>query len=57
MECDYCIDIGPAEDGVRSDGIEQILCSRDGLFGDCYINERKINFCPMCGRKLVSTDA
>lgn len=49
MSCDYCIDPHPAEDCILADGTERILCSRDGLFGDCYIMERKVNFCPMCG--------
>lgn len=52
MSCDYCNDQHPAKDCVFPDGNEQILCSRDGLFGDCYIMERKVNYCPMCGEPL-----
>lgn len=47
--CDYCNDPSPHRDCVLPDGTEQFLCSKDGLFGDCYINERRIHFCPMCG--------
>ena len=50
--CEYCNDISPCQEGVLPDGTEQILCSKDGLFGQAYIYARKINFCPMCGRKL-----
>lgn len=53
LECSYCNDPQPYRDCVLQDGLEQILCSRDGLFGDCYINERRIQFCPMCGRPLT----
>lgn len=51
--CDYCNDPNPARDCILPDRTEQFLCSRDGLFGDCYVNTRKINFCPMCGHPLT----
>lgn len=51
--CRYCNDPQPYRDCVLPDGTEQFLCSKDGLFGDCYINERRIQFCPMCGRPIT----
>lgn len=55
-KCEYCNDISPCHGGVLPDGTEQILCSKDGLFGQAYIYARKINFCPMCGRPLKGAD-
>jgi hypothetical protein len=51
--CEYCNEPEPAKDCILPDGTEQFLCSRDGLFGDCYINTRKISYCPMCGKPLA----
>lgn len=50
--CDYCNDPSPNRDCVLPDGTEQFLCSRNGAFEDCCINERSIRFCPMCGKPL-----
>ena len=54
IDCEYCVDIYPARDCVLPDGIERILVSYDdGTFlGKPLIHERKIKFCPMCGRKI-----
>lgn len=53
-ECDYCEDISPASDCVLPDGTERMLVSYDdGTFlGKPFIYERKIKFCPMCGREI-----
>lgn len=53
--CSYCTDPAPYRDCVIEDGLEQFLCSRDGFFGDCYINTRKIEYCPYCGRPLTDS--
>lgn len=53
--CEYCGDPSPHRDCIIGDNVEQFLCPRDGLFQDAYINQRKIEFCPYCGRPL--TDA
>lgn len=55
-ECDYCEDIHPARDCVLADGTERMLISyNDGTFlGKPFIYERKIKFCPMCGRELTT---
>lgn len=53
--CEYCGDPEPNRDCIipySNYGIERILCSRDGILLDCYIMERVVKFCPMCGRKL-----
>lgn len=51
MGCDYCNSPHPARDCVLPDCTEQILCS-EGFLKNAYIMERKINYCPMCGRPL-----
>ena len=55
--CEYCNEdnIHPARDCILPDGIERMLVVVDnGTFmGKTYIHERKINFCPMCGRQVV----
>lgn len=53
--CEYCGEPSPHHDCVIDGNVEQFLCSRDGLFGDAYINTREINYCPFCGKPL--TDA
>lgn len=53
--CEYCGEPSPHHDCVIDVNVEQFLCSRDGLFGDAYINTREINYCPFCGKPL--TDA
>jgi hypothetical protein len=56
--CDYCYEIHPARDCVSQDGTERFLMSYDDgtLLGKPFVYERKINFCPMCGKKLNSED-
>lgn len=49
--CNYCNYPHPARNCVLPDCTEQILCSK-GFLKNAYIMERKINYCPMCGRKL-----
>lgn len=53
-ECSYCNDIHPARDCVLEDGTERMLVVYDdgSFLGKPFIHERKIKFCPMCGRKL-----
>lgn len=53
-ECDYCMDIHPARDCVLPDGTERILVVYpDGTFlGKPFVYERKIRFCPVCGREV-----
>ena len=53
-ECDYCEGIHPARDCVSQDGTERFLVFYDDgtLMGKPYIYERKIKFCPMCGKEL-----
>lgn len=54
--CDYCNDPHPCADCVLPDGTERIICSNGiSLFRDCFINERKIDFCPYCGRPLTES--
>lgn len=50
--CSYCNDPHPAADCILPGGVEQMLCSKSGLFGDCFIHERHIDYCPMCGKPL-----
>ena len=52
--CEYCNDPHPARDCVLPDGTERFLAGfEDGTFlGKPFIYERKIKFCPMCGRRL-----
>ena len=53
--CEYCGDPSPHSDCVIEGNVEQFLCARDGLFGDAYINTRKIEYCPYCGRPLTDS--
>lgn len=53
--CEYCGEPSPHWDCIIGDNVEQFLCSRDGLFRDAYIKQRKIEFCPYCGRPLTDT--
>jgi hypothetical protein len=53
--CEYCGEPSPHRDCIIGDNVEQFLCSRDGLFRDAYIKQRKIEFCPYCGRPLTDT--
>lgn len=52
-KCEYCGEPSPHRDCVIDGNVEQFLCSRDGLFGDAYINTREINYCPFCGKPLT----
>lgn len=57
--CDYCNDPQPYRDCVLPDGTEQILCCEEGKipfdnpFGNSFINERKIEYCPYCGKPIT----
>lgn len=51
--CDYCTEQVPYRDCVLPDGTERILLSIGKPLGYGYINERIINFCPFCGRKIT----
>lgn len=51
--CDYCNDPHPCRDCVSPDGTERVLCTEEGSVFKVYVNERKIKYCPMCGRPLT----
>lgn len=48
--CKYCIE------GMEFDASTKIVISGDKLLIDYNTYEVEINFCPMCGRELVSKD-
>lgn len=54
--CEYCNDPGPFYDCcyVKPDGtaVEQRLIQKSENMFDVFVEERNINFCPMCGRDL-----
>lgn len=54
MDCKYCT--GDVEDrkNILSDGFDEIYITSTGYLKSMYndYNMEKINYCPMCGRKL-----